>query len=229
MRDKIIAPGDSLINAFVVDMKQRIGDDEASHKLVAAEEACALAINMLDSLSTSTDWFAKEEHSLTGNPAYQQQQQETQQLFTIEQAKKQTFQQEFEKGDMQYWSATISDLQQKSKMQIAEGAMYQRLLAYLSLAFYSISNQLINANQNEPAQHFVMLYKMADATNSEAWYFSALLNARNHNTKAAQDDLIKAAGYGFVDTARMMNQPEFKTLSPQLNVGLIESKMKKLE
>ncbi len=58
-------------------------------------------------------------------------------------------------------------------------AMNQRLLAYLSLAFYSISNQLINGNQNDAARHFVELYtRLADPSNSEAWYFSAVLYAR---------------------------------------------------
>jgi hypothetical protein len=128
---------------------------------------------------------------------------------------------------MNYWVSTIGDLQKKSNAATAEGQMYQRLLAYLSLAFYSISNQLINNNQNDAAQYFVTLYKTADATNSEAWYFSAILNARNNNTKAAEDDLIKAAGYGFNDVNRMMHQPEFQKLSAQINFAAVESKMKK--
>jgi hypothetical protein len=68
---------------------------------------------------------------------------------------------------------------------------------------------------------------MADATNSEAWYFSAILNAQNNNAKATEADLIKAAGYGFNDVNRMMQQPEFQKLSTQINFAEIESKMKK--
>ena len=103
--------------------------------------------------------------------------------------------------------------------------MYQRLLAYLSLAFYSISNQLINRNDNTTAMHFVELYKMADPTNSEAWYFSAILNARDHQAQAAVNDMVKAAGCGFRDKGRLMQQPEFKSLFTAQNFSQIENKM----
>jgi hypothetical protein len=135
---------------------------------------------------------------------------------------------QFQRGDMNYWDKTIRDLQTKAKTRTAEGAMYQRLLAFLSLAFYSISNQLITGNQdNKEARYFVDLYKMADSTNSEAWYFSAILNARNNNAKSTEEDLLKAVEYGFTDKGRMMQQAEFKNPAPQINFTKIESKMKK--
>jgi hypothetical protein len=101
------------------------------------------------------------------------------------------------------------------------------LLAYLSLAFYSISNQLINSNQNKDAQYFVTLYTMADPTNSEAWYFSAILDARNNNATATSNDLLKAVANGFNDEKRMLQQPEFQTLQPPVSFNEIESKMKR--
>ena len=145
------------------------------------------------------NWFKEKDASLKNNPVYQKQWQTEQNLLVTEQNLKAVYMQQFQQGDMNYWVKTINDLQTKAKAQTAEGAMYQRLLAYLSLAFYSISNQLITGNQNKEAQYFVDLYKMADATNSEAWYFSAILNARNNNAKATQDDLLKAVAYGFTD------------------------------
>jgi len=103
--------------------------------------------------------------------------------------------------------------------------MYQRLLAYLSLAFYSISNQLINGNQNEAARHFVELYKMADPTNSEAWYFSAILDAREGNVHSAMEDLLSAVSHGFNDRNRLRQQPEFRRLPQQIDLARIESRM----
>ena len=70
-----------------------------------------------------------------------------------------------------------------------------------------------------------MLYKMADPTNSEAWYFSAILDARNNNATAAKDDLIKAAQNGFTDTNRMLQQPEFQNIQPHINFKDVEAKM----
>ena len=133
--------------------------------------------------------------------------------------------QHFQQDDGHYWATTIHDLQGKAAGYTGAGQMYQRLLAYLSLAFYSISNQLINRNDNTTAMHFVELYKMADPTNSEAWYFSAILNARDHQAQAAVNDLVKAAGCGFRDKSRMMQQPEFKGLLTPQNFSQIENRM----
>ena len=104
--------------------------------------------------------------------------------------------------------------------------MYQRLKAYLSLAFYSFSNQLINQNQNKEAEHFVSLYKKTDPTNSESWYFSAILNARNNNANSAKEDLQKAVSLGFNDKKRLEQQPEFSNSKVNINLDLIERKMK---
>ena len=101
--------------------------------------------------------------------------------------------------------------------------MYTRLLAYLSLAFYSISNQLINSNHSPQAEFYTSLYKIADPTNSEAWYFSAILNARKGNAWAAESDLMKAVATGFRDSNRMVQQPEF--LSLHIDFNKIEKSM----
>ncbi|HEY6902500.1 MAG TPA: hypothetical protein VI233_17705, partial [Puia sp.] len=132
------------------------------------------------------------------------------------------YMQHFQQGDTRYWSGVIRDLQAKTQLRTAERGMNQRLLAYLSLAFYSFSNRMIGANANNEARHFVDLYKMADPTNSEAWYFSALLDARAGQKPAAENELIKAVDYGFNDKTRLRQQPEFKGL----NLSKVEQRMK---
>lgn len=227
MYNKLIPKNDSLINVYISNSKKRLNDDVRSKDLLQADEECKLSINMLDGLTDEVNWFKEKDASIINTAAYKQQQQQEQNLFNTEQSKKAEYQQQFQQANMQYWTTTINDLHSKAKANTAEGEMYQRLVAYLSLAFYSISNNLINNNQNEAAQYFVTLYKMDDATNSEAWFFSAILNARNNNAKATTDDLLKAVDYGFNDINRMMQQPEFQKLSTQVNFTEIESKMKK--
>ncbi|QEC69950.1 hypothetical protein FRZ67_22605 [Panacibacter ginsenosidivorans] len=227
MRGKIIPADNIFINDFIAKSKQQINAYTAANKLVKAEQECKLSLSMLDGLTTERTWFKEKDASVTNNPAYKKQWQTERNLFTTEQNIKAGYMQQFQGGGMSYWSKTINDLQTKAKGTSAEAAMYQRLLAYLSLAFYSISNRLIASNQNNDAQHFVELYKMADATNSEAWYFSAILNARSNNVKATKDDLLKAVDLGFNDKNRMIQQPEFMNLAAQINFAMLESKMKK--
>lgn len=133
--------------------------------------------------------------------------------------------QHFEDSDNSYWTTAISKLKTNAAAKTAEGAMNQRLLAYLSLAFYSLSNHLINSNENDAARHFVELYKMADPANSEAWYFSAILHARAHDTQATESDLLKAVENGFRDKPRLLKQPEFKNQSKPIDFYKIESRM----
>ncbi len=228
IKDKLIPKKDSLINIYISNSKKRLNDDIKMNDLIKANEECQLSINMLNGLTDETNWFKEKNASIVNSAVYKQQQLQQQNLFNIEQSIKATYQQQFQQGDINYWTSTINELKTKAKPNTTEGEMYQRLIAYLSLAFYSISNNLINNNQNDAAQYFIKLYKMADASNSEAWYFSAILNARNKNSKATEDDLLKAVENGFNDINRMMQQPEFQKLLTQINFAEIEGKMKKI-
>ncbi len=225
MRKKFIAKNDSFVNAYIDNSKKRLNADIKRNDLIQAERECMLSINMLDGVADES-FFQQKRSAVTESTAYKQQLQQQQSLFAIEQNKKTEYNAHFQQADMNYWTNTINDLNTKSKARTAEGEMYQRLLAYLSLAFYSISNQFINNNQNDQAIYFVNLYKLADPTNSEAWYFSAVLDARNNNSTAATNDLLKAAANGFNDRQRMLQQQEFQTIQPPINFATIEAKMK---
>ncbi|HSN10284.1 MAG TPA: hypothetical protein VLS85_14690, partial [Hanamia sp.] len=61
---------------------------------------------------------------------------------------------------------------------------------------------------------------------SEAWYFSAILNARNNYAKDATDDLLKAVSLGFDDKKRLEQQPEFYNNKIKIDLREIERKMK---
>ena len=136
-----------------------------------------------------------------------------------EQSTKNEYMQHFRPDEMQYWTETIHDLNARIRTATVEKGMYQRLLAYLSLAFFSISNQLI-VSHHDNARYFVELYKLADPTNSEAWYFSAILNARERHTPAVESDLRRAVECGFRDKARLERQPEFKELLPRIHLSI---------
>lgn len=222
MRDNTLPVEDSFIKQYLSNSKIRLDSDIRKNDMLQADNECVLTINMLDGI-TDVNWFKQKQNEIESGATFKKQLQQQQQLFTIEQNKKTEFNEQFQKGDLNYWKTTIHDLNVKSKTVSPETAMNQRLLAYLSLAFYSISNNLINNNQDKEAAYFVTLYKMADPTNSEAWYFSAILDARKNNTALTEYDLQEAIKNGFTDMARMQEQPEFKHLQPRLNYTKIEA------
>jgi hypothetical protein len=222
MDAKLVPRNETFINGWVAKSRERETAHEEENNLIKAWQECRLSIQLLEGL-IDTRWFKQRKTSLEGNPLYKNQRQQEQDLLVTEQNTKAGYMQHFQTGDMAYWTSTIDGLRAKSVLKTAEGAMYQRLLAYLSLAFYSISNQLINAGQNDAARHFSDLYKLDDPTNSEAWYFSAVLDAREGNGAAVKSDLQTAVRYGFNDRRRLRQQPEF--LQMKIDLSGLESKM----
>ena len=216
----------SFINSFALRNQQIIEGDEANNELLNAEEICRMAASMLDGVTLKSAWFHQKEDSIIHTGTYQKQELVRQQLLQKEENIKAGFQQEFQTGDQNYWNKTIADVKSRAGAKTPEGAMYQRLQAFLSLAFYSISNQLIDQNQNKEAQYFVTLYKKVDPANSEAWYFSAILCARNNDPKGAKDDLAKSVSLGFNDKNRLEQQPEFSNSKTKIDLPEIEAEMK---
>lgn len=222
MEAKLIPRNENFINSWVAKSKEQEETYERANRLIKAWDECRLSVSLLTGL-TDAAWFRQKAVSLDANALFHKQRQQEQTLLTTEQNMKAEYMQHFQQGDMGYWTGTIDGLRAKAVAGTAEGAMYQRLLAYLSLAFYSISNQLINAGQNGAARHFSDLYKMDDPTNSEAWYFSAILDAREGNKRMTESDLATAVRYGFNDRRRLRLQPEFSQM--KIDLSGLESKM----
>jgi hypothetical protein len=225
MNAGIIPKDKFFISNYIAGSRKRLKAYNLTSQLIKAAQECTLSIAFLDGVSPQAAWFKKQAAALAGNPQYQAQREAQQSLLATEQSTKAEYMQHFQQGDDQYWTSVIHDLQAKAGGHAALDQMYQRLLAYLSLAFYSISNQLITGNDNVGARRFVELYKLADPTNSEAWYFSAVLYARDGHTREVESDLLKAAAYGFRDKGRIYQQAEFQRLTPKLDFERIEKSM----
>jgi hypothetical protein len=210
MHDGLLPRDPAFIGCIVAANKSRVEMAVRAGEFIPAEQDCRVAASYLDGLGADAGWFRQRAAALDGVPRYRQQQQARDAIFAREANRKSEFMLEFQQGDNKYWQQTIRQLEAGAATAGPEKGMNQRLLAYLSLAFYSISNQMIGTGRNEPARHFVELYKMADPANSEAWYFSAVLDIREGNTAAASADLQKSIALGFRDRARLKSQPEFQ-------------------
>jgi len=226
MRDKLI-PADTLfIHRFATQMKQIVDKKMKQNQLIQAQQNCKLAATMLQGFQDERDWFVQKQSAIAQSNIFQQQKSERQQLLALEEKLKSGYQQKFADTDAGYWEKTINEVKAKAKLKNAQAPMYQRLQAYLSLAFYTISNQMINRNENKIAEFFVALYKMADPTNSEAWYFSAILDARNNDVRQTKKDLEKTIALGFNDKKRLMQQPEFSKENLDIHLNEIEKQIK---
>ncbi|HXO78111.1 MAG TPA: hypothetical protein VN824_22810, partial [Puia sp.] len=221
MQKALIAKDNIVVDHFAGKGKNAVEVYSQSNQLIKAEQECQVFISYLDGLTPAVDWFKTKAAALERDPSFLQQRTGLENLLVYEQNTKQEYMQHFQQGDPHYWKPVINDLQTKSRSATASALMNQRLLAYLSLAFYSLSNRLIIADNNTEARRFVELYKIADPTNSEAWYFSALLYARAGQVQEAENDLLRAAEYGFTDMNRLRQHPEFQGI----NLTAVERKI----
>jgi poly(3-hydroxybutyrate) depolymerase len=228
MRLGLLGKDKLFIDRYIQKSKQRLDQYYKTGQLIKAGREYTLSIRFLDGLGSidAVGWFQKGAASLAVNAEYRKQERVDERQLLLEGNTKAEYMRHFQQGDPSYWVRTIDDLKMRSNKKNDERAMNQRLLAYLSLAFYSISNHLINGNANREARHFVDLYKMADPGNSEAWYFSAVLDARERNGAGAKGDLLKAVECGFRDGGRLRQQPEFKDPSIRIDIPGIERKMR---
>jgi predicted esterase len=212
MAKGILPKNPAFIDQYVKTSKARLAADIGAGDLLKAERECAVSVSCLEGVDKQADWFRQQRASVTSSPKYKQQQQQEQALLAREESAKAGYMQHFQQMDPRYWDGIIADLKARAAPGRPDAAMYQRLQAWLSLAFYSMSNRCINANVNDQGRYFVDLYKKADPANSEAWYFSAILNARGGQQQAAAGDLERAAALGFDDDRRLHQQPEFRQM-----------------
>jgi hypothetical protein len=226
MRQGSISRDTALTERYVTESQNRVNVHLKTGELIKAWQECQVSISLLEGLTEKVDWFKKKALSLASNPVYKQQRKQQTEQLANESAVKAEYMRQFQQGGMDYWTHTIHDLQARAAMKNAGTGMNQRLLAYLSLAFYSISNQLLGGNRDPEARHFVDLYKLADPDNSEAWYLSAILYARQNQGGLAEKELLQAVKCGFTDKDRLMRQPEFKQSGGKIDLTRVGNAMR---
>ncbi|MBS1603899.1 MAG: hypothetical protein JST42_14630 [Bacteroidetes bacterium] len=209
MAKGVLAKDPVFVGQYIKKSKARLAGDMGAGDLLKAGRECAVSLSCLDGVDKQADWFRQQRVSISSSAKYKQQQQQEQGLLAGEESTKAGYMQHFQQMDMRYWDGVIADLKTKGRGAGAPAAMYQRLEAWLSLAFYSMSNRCINAGINDQGRYYVDLYKKVDPGNSEAWYLSAVLDARGGQQQTAFGELEKAAALGFDDDRRMHQQPEF--------------------
>jgi len=210
MRKHLLVLQQPFIDQYIAESKRIVESSIQANQLYKAMQQCTCAASLLDGLPGNGNLFKQQCVAIASNTLYKKQWQAEQQLLYIEQQTKEEYQQHFQQENKPYWVATIDHLKASATGNTDEAHKNQRLLAYLSLAFYSISNQLISTYQNSMARYFTDLYILADPSNSEAWYFSAILRARAQDTAGAEHDLLQAVSHGFMDIPRMRHQSEFQ-------------------
>jgi len=91
-----------------------------------------------------------------------------------EQSMKQQLYQALQDKDMAWWKSEVAMLNAKKKTDM----MYDRLLGFVSLACYSLSNNALQQNNLPVAEKILPIYALADPTNEDCKKFTAQLKQK---------------------------------------------------
>jgi len=120
----------------------------------------------------------------------------------------------FQSNDFERWKKEIGSLNQKIKTEKNKNDVqsYKRVLGYLSLAAYMQCSGALKQNAIPAAEYFCKVYVLIDPTNSEAYYFTAIVNAKEGKANEAINALNGAVKNGFKDLPRLQNEIAFDAI-----------------
>ncbi|MEY2829576.1 MAG: hypothetical protein RIQ33_1434 [Bacteroidota bacterium] len=104
-----------------------------------------------------------------------------------------------------YWNLEIKKLNSA----IDTSGLNTRLLGFISLMCYSISNQLLHQNNVNEAKRFLNIYKLADPKNLDCDYFLAIYYAKMNQPDGVYVALNSAIKNGFNDIKKIKSEPAF--------------------
>lgn len=205
MRNKTIPKNAELIKKFL----------QQKNKSLAATKNALIQSNIYNEIIaflqalTNVSPYQSKLATLIQSESYKKEQLKQQITIQTESAMKQNYVSSFENRDLNWWKTEIARMRSvKGEQEI----MYQRLLAYLSLAGYSYSNNAVKQNNFSAAQQFLAVYKLADPVNSEQPFLLACMYARQGDQQKAISSLEDALKLGLKDKAKIESEESFSNL-----------------
>jgi hypothetical protein len=198
-----INTGDSLYKKHYCDQLFKTIEKLLETKQYLLAEFAYNALIMIDNNPTYKDALVR----LKQNNQYIQQAVRNQEILKVEQNRKQQYLELLQQGTgVSYWHQQVKLLSQQN-VETVQKVSNQRLLNYLSLAIYTLSNKALNNNNLVAAKYFTDVYAIVDKTNAEAYFLSALVAARTGDKGKAYKFLQIAKNTGFTQWNRLNGEP----------------------
>ncbi len=135
-------------------------------------------------------------------------------LFQKESSLQSSYSGELQKKDVKWWLNEAAKLHSLGgrKPPNDETSMYKRVLGYLSLNSYMLSNSALKQDDLTNASKFIEIYRLVDPSNSEHCYMAATVCIKQGKPDEAVENLYKAVVLGFKDFTRLKSDPAFQSI-----------------
>jgi hypothetical protein len=196
----------SYIQAFYQDLKIKYEKLLEQEKYYRANMILDEAEFMLKD-KTDISYFQKAEAELRLNAGLQQEIESRKLTQAKEEELKNYYAQQFFTQPAEWWQTEIK------KLSASNDPMHQRIVAFFSLAAYSLSNNALKTNDLKAAGQILTIYQLSDPTNPEQAFLRAVLYARQHDNIKSKAALEEAKSLGFSDWKRVSNDPDLKKIN----------------
>jgi hypothetical protein len=149
---------------------------------------------------------------LRNNPKYNSQLKELVKAMQTEMGMQNTLMQAFGEKDVTCWMEEINKLNSTTGTR-SEQLMNKRLLAYLGIMAYMMSNKMIDEKNIDAAEKSLTVYRLVEPSNPEHAYLEAKRRMLMNEPGRAVEYLQLAMILGLDDTDRIKNDPAFASLS----------------
>ena len=212
MRNKTIAVNKEIIKTFLQEKNKTLAVEKNVLVQSGIYQEVIQFLRGLEDISS----YEKKLAALMQMESYRKAKLKQASTLQTEAAMKQNYAQCFESKDPNWWRSEIARMR---SIRGEQEMMYQRLLAYLSLAGYSYSNNAVKQNNFSAALQFLSVYKLADPENSEQPFLLACVYARQGDQQKAIKALEEALRLGLKDKAKIESEESFSNLhsNPEFN------------
>ncbi len=213
MRNKTALFNNTMLNNFKSAEEKHAKQFQTANHLSEAATAYQKLIHYLDQLQDIKS-YQQAYNSIQQNKSYQAERTKEDQLLAEENQLRQNYMSAFGR-EILWWKNEVGKINNEIRTQGTNDRafMLKRVLGSLSLASYMQANSLLNTNELDKADYILQIYCLVDPTNSEAWYISAELHAKQGNTSACLKELQAAIKNNFKERDRMMNDPAFASIA----------------
>jgi len=119
----------------------------------------------------------------------------------------------FQSKDLAWWSEQAKLLQNNAvKKTSLPPVSSKRILNYLSIAAYSMTNNALNVNYLEQVDKYLKIYAIVDPDNPDISYLRAIYYMKKGNQAEASKSLQVAISKGFNDLKKLASDNNFKPL-----------------
>jgi len=212
MRNGSLPADRDAINRFI-DQTYSNAEKAGKTDLLRKVSILKMMKHYLDGLTDTTP-LQDEIDRLEKDPGVKKLEENQALLFEKENYLKEGYARQLQTESLGWWSQEAAKLRKMANApsNSAESAMYQRVLGFLSMNSYSLSNSALKMNDLTAADHAIGLYEAVDPENPEHRYMAATVSIKKGNSSLAINQLSSAIKLGFKDFTRLKNDPIFTPL-----------------